>query len=195
MPFTATARFVERSLAKLKQPLEPAPDVPLSSLYTLAMHPATPFVIGSVYFLVVTYFNASRPDKRKDVLRGKVATSLIALHNLFLAIYSAWTFIGVAPYTIRHFGSALACARGSGVFRRAMCDASGELWDSSIAGYGYLFYLSKYYEGALPYPLCRSQRTSLAVVDTAILLGKGKRAHSLQVYHHIGAVLNPALQA
>jgi hypothetical protein len=51
------------------------------------------------------------------------------------------------------------------------------LWDAYILRYGYLFYLSKYYE----------------VIDTAILLFKGKKAKTLQVYHHAGAV-SPKLQ-
>ncbi|KFY08587.1 hypothetical protein V491_08420, partial [Pseudogymnoascus sp. VKM F-3775] len=49
----------------------------------------------------------------------------------------------------------------------------GRLWNEGLAFYGYFFYLSKFYE----------------VVDTAIILAKGKRSSTLQTYHHAGAML------
>ncbi|KAH0543276.1 hypothetical protein FGG08_002440 [Glutinoglossum americanum] len=50
---------------------------------------------------------------------------------------------------------------------------TGRLWNEGLAFYGWIFYLSKFYE----------------VVDTAIILAKGKRSSTLQVYHHAGAML------
>ena len=47
------------------------------------------------------------------------------------------------------------------------------MWNEGLAFYGYFFYLSKFYE----------------VVDTAIILAKGKRSSTLQTYHHAGAML------
>lgn len=49
----------------------------------------------------------------------------------------------------------------------------GRLWNEGLAYYGWLFYLSKFYE----------------VVDTAIVLAKGKKSSLLQTYHHAGAML------
>ncbi|OAA68249.1 fatty acid elongase [Niveomyces insectorum RCEF 264] len=49
----------------------------------------------------------------------------------------------------------------------------GRLWNEGLAFYGWIFYLSKFYE----------------VVDTLIILAKGKFSSTLQTYHHAGAML------
>ena len=49
----------------------------------------------------------------------------------------------------------------------------GRLWNRGLAFFGWIFYLSKFYE----------------VVDTAIILAKGKKSSTLQTYHHAGAML------
>ncbi|KAF2104515.1 hypothetical protein NA57DRAFT_30863 [Rhizodiscina lignyota] len=49
----------------------------------------------------------------------------------------------------------------------------GRLWNEGLAFWGWFFYLSKFYE----------------VVDTAIILVKGKKSSTLQMYHHAGAML------
>lgn len=49
----------------------------------------------------------------------------------------------------------------------------GRMWNEGLAFYGWLFYLSKFYE----------------VIDTAIILAKGKKSSFLQAYHHAGAML------
>ena len=49
----------------------------------------------------------------------------------------------------------------------------GRLWNEGIAFYGWLFYISKFYE----------------VMDTLIILAKGKRSSLLQTYHHAGAMI------
>jgi hypothetical protein len=48
----------------------------------------------------------------------------------------------------------------------------GRLWNEGLAFYGWFFYLSKFYE----------------VLDTLIILVKGKRSSTLQTYHHAGAM-------
>ncbi|KAI9653601.1 MAG: hypothetical protein M1831_005983 [Alyxoria varia] len=57
-----------------------------------------------------------------------------------------------------------------------MPDASdvGRIWNEGLAFWGWLFYLSKFYE----------------VVDTIIILLKGKRSSTLQTFHHAGAMLS-----
>lgn len=47
------------------------------------------------------------------------------------------------------------------------------MWEEGLAFYGWLFYLSKFYE----------------VVDTAIIIAKGKKSSLLQTYHHAGAMI------
>lgn len=49
----------------------------------------------------------------------------------------------------------------------------GRIWNEGLAFWGWFFYLSKFYE----------------VVDTAIIILKGKRSSTLQTYHHAGAML------
>ncbi|KAI5280529.1 hypothetical protein KEM54_003657 [Ascosphaera aggregata] len=52
-------------------------------------------------------------------------------------------------------------------------NVSGRLWNSGLAYFGWLFYVSKFYE----------------VIDTLIILAKGKKSSTLQTYHHAGAML------
>jgi len=49
----------------------------------------------------------------------------------------------------------------------------GRVWNEGLAFWGWIFYLSKFYE----------------VLDTAIIIAKGKRSSTLQTYHHAGAML------
>ena len=49
----------------------------------------------------------------------------------------------------------------------------GRIWNEGLAFYGWLFYISKFYE----------------MVDTAIILTKGKKSSVLQTFHHAGAML------
>ena len=49
----------------------------------------------------------------------------------------------------------------------------GRIWNEGLAYYGWLFYISKFYE----------------VLDTMIILAKGKKSSFLQTYHHAGAMM------
>lgn len=49
----------------------------------------------------------------------------------------------------------------------------GRIWNEGLAFVGWFFYLSKFYE----------------VLDTAIILAKGKRSGTLQTYHNAGAMM------
>lgn len=49
----------------------------------------------------------------------------------------------------------------------------GRLWNEGLAFWGWLFYMSKFYE----------------VLDAVIILAKGKRSPLLQTYHHAGIML------
>lgn len=50
----------------------------------------------------------------------------------------------------------------------------GRLWNEGLGFYGWLFYVSKFYE----------------LFDTAILLAKGKIPSTLQTFHHAGALIS-----
>jgi len=47
------------------------------------------------------------------------------------------------------------------------------LWEEALAWYGWWFYLSKFYE----------------VIDTAVIILKGRKSSLLQTYHHAGAMI------
>lgn len=52
------------------------------------------------------------------------------------------------------------------------CDSDMAAWTTTFPYYCYIFYLSKFYE----------------VLDTVIILAKGKKVGMLQSYHHTGAM-------
>lgn len=82
----------------------------------------------------------------------------VLIHNLLLCAYSAWTASNVLPMTISYL-------RTYGV-EETYCTKG--LWDSGMHYWGFLFYLSKYWE----------------LVDTMLLIVKGRSPIFLQVYHH-----------
>ena len=49
----------------------------------------------------------------------------------------------------------------------------GRIWNEGLAFYGWLFYISKFYE----------------VLDTFIPLARGRKSSFLQMYHHVGAMM------
>ena len=49
----------------------------------------------------------------------------------------------------------------------------GRIWNEGLAFYGWLFYVSKFYE----------------VIDTLIQFAKGKKSSGLQTFHHVGAMV------
>ena len=50
----------------------------------------------------------------------------------------------------------------------------GRIWNEGLAFYGWLFYLSKFYE----------------IFDTLIILAEGKKGSFLQTYYHVGAMIS-----
>lgn len=143
----------------------------LAKGYNLSMHLRTPLIFGFCYLMTVGYYNRRRPIKN-NYLAGPFGKTFIILHNLFLCLYSAYTFSVMAPAVYKSFMSGYRAGGMKGL-RHAYCDSDESLWSNYIIHYGYLFYLSKYYE----------------VLDTVIIVAKGGRARFLQVYHHTGACL------
>lgn len=91
---------------------------------------------------------------------------LVIAHNLFLCLFSAVTFSQVVPQLIDNFRTR--------PLREAFCDA-GDVWaQKGLATWTWIFYISKYYE----------------LLDTFILLKKGKQSSFLQTFHHSGAILS-----
>jgi len=143
---------------------------PLADCFDFFLDLRTPLTFGFVYLFLVFFFNQRRPSQNH--LRSKLSTTLVLLHNLGLCIYSCWNFLSLAPVVARVFTRAYSIAGFEG-FKHAYCDSDSSIYINYILPYGYLFYLSKYYE----------------VVDSFIILAKGSRVGVLQSYHHFGAIL------
>jgi hypothetical protein len=146
----------------------------------------------------------------------------VLAHNIFLAVFSALTFVGMIRalahtwpsrrdlHFLGKFWPGLRTQNGLAGAADALCklhgprgfgdavyydseshtwqatnpnvtlganglphnDDVGRLWHEGLAFWGWWFYLSKFYE----------------VLDTFIILAKGKRSSTLQTYHHTGAM-------
>jgi len=167
------ASYIQRLRSEVIQPLGENTPVPqlLARGYNLSMHLRTPLIFGFAYLMTVGYYNRRRPIK-KNYLAGPIGKTFIFSHNLFLCLYSAYTFSVMAPAVFNSFRSGYQAGGMKGL-RHAYCDSDDSLWTNFIIHHGYLFYLSKFYE----------------VIDTAIIIAKGSRVRFLQSYHHFGAML------
>ncbi|KAF9423742.1 hypothetical protein BGZ94_008193 [Podila epigama] len=151
--------------------------------FDLLVNWRTPLAIAALYVLMVVLLNPAQGKVSRVVAAdtaskdGKEAskkqqmsestpfmTTLVFVHNTILCVYSAWTFYGM-------FNAWRTCF-ASHSFMDAVCDTDNTFWDQ-LGYYSYYFYLSKYYE----------------IVDTIIILLKGRRSSLLQTYHHAGAII------
>ena len=183
-----------------------------ASLYNDALHVAVPITIALLYTVTVSYvnqINMNRKHKPWAFSKSLLFWAFVVLHNVFLALYSGWTFIGMlntirqswpgrgGQYGLAGAVDALCKVQGPrGLGSAATYNTStsswsftdkamklagdspdstdvGRIWNEGLAFYGWLFYLSKFYE----------------VLDTAIILTKGKKSSLLQTFHHAGAML------
>ncbi|GAA5822616.1 hypothetical protein JCM5353_005505 [Sporobolomyces roseus] len=159
-------------LASLKNAPKPAqpPNVPFPNAYEFFMNPLTPFIFGIVYFAVAK--TLSHYQNGRNRIQGKRWNTVVVAHNVFLAVYSAWTFLSTAPQVLGSFAQGFS-EHGFAGLVHAFCDSEHSIWGSQqFPRFTYIFYLSKFYE----------------IVDTAILLLKGKKVGMLQSYHHTGAI-------
>ncbi|KAI4256600.1 MAG: hypothetical protein LQ352_002040 [Teloschistes flavicans] len=179
--------------------------------YNNALSIAWPVIIALVYAVIAKYFdnrNKARDNRPWSFSKTSLFYTLVLLHNLFLAIYSAWTCLGMINaikqtlpgwegehklartvdglcklHGPRGYGSAASFSLTDYAWKltdrtmkldRDLPDTTdvGRLWNEGLAFYGWLFYLSKFYE----------------IVDTFIILVKGKNTSTLQTFHHAGAM-------
>ncbi|EWC44954.1 hypothetical protein DRE_01013 [Drechslerella stenobrocha 248] len=184
------------SFNNASQPIPPSiPHAIPSDIYTSLLDVRVPITIAAVYAITVHYLNGLVSKSSPPTPYGFAKTAsfkyFVILHNALLAVYSAWTFVGITS-TLRR---TISWDNGLGGFVHGLCkihddsvavginDVSGlggvsriagsGLWEEGLAFYGWLFYLSKFYE----------------VIDTAIILAKGRKSSTLQTYHHAGAMM------
>lgn len=182
-------------------------------IYVAALDYTVPLTIATLYAVTIkslNVYNKSRNKKPWAISKTRPFFAFVVLHNIFLAVYSAWTFWGmvgtmrrsiISPMgpagfvgTVDSFcrlhgssgvGNSIYYDEASSSFLSAVGGAPivdgipsrnemGRMWNEGLAYYGWIFYLSKFYE----------------VLDTFIILAKGKLSSTLQTYHHAGAMLS-----
>lgn len=185
-------------------------------LFLAALDARVPLTIAATYAITVKLLNKyNRANGKQPWAISKTAgfRFFVVLHNVFLAVYSAWTFWGMLGAMRRsivnpfgpgglaatadsacrlhgapglgnsvYFNEHLSRFESSGPDVPAGLIGAdgipsgaqmGRIWNEGLAYFGWLFYLSKFYE----------------VLDTFIILAKGKPSSTLQTYHHAGAML------
>lgn len=184
-----------------------------ADLYNDLLSPAWPITIATVYAITVFSVNASNRkagNKPWAISKTRLFRAFVIAHNVFLAVYSAVTCAAMVQ-ALRHTWSGASSQNGLVGAVDALCKMHGprglggaaaynsstnlweiknglirlgangspdptdvgRLWNEGLAFWGWFFYLSKFYE----------------VLDTFIILAKGKRSSTLQTYHHAGAML------
>ncbi|THZ58031.1 hypothetical protein D6C85_10332 [Aureobasidium pullulans] len=182
-------------------------------VFNRALDVKVPITIATTYVITVLAINAY--NRRQGNKPWWISTTrgfkiFVVLHNVFLAVYSGVTFYamcrainatwpgldnsagvaGVADSLCkingpRGLGDAVYYNATSNLWQtkneiiklmpEGVPDSTdvGRLWNEGLAFWGWFFYLSKFYE----------------VIDTGIIVAKGKRSATLQTYHHAGAML------
>ena len=184
-----------------------------SSVYNNVLSPYYPILFALIYATAVSagnQINRKREYKPWGFSKTLPFQLFVVLHNVLLAVFSAWTFVGMVA-ALRHSLPEWHNENGLAALVDSMCkingprglgDATtynpstqiwevtnkainldisgtpdttdlGRLWNEGLAFWGWLFYVSKFYE----------------VLDTAIILTKGRKSSMLQTYHHAGAML------
>ncbi|KAM5351580.1 hypothetical protein ACJ41O_004303 [Fusarium nematophilum] len=181
-------------------------------IFAAALDAKVPLTIATLYAVTVkslNIYNNSHGKKPWAISKTRPFFVFVVLHNVFLAVYSAWTFWGMLGGMRRSIlnptgpqglagtadsfcrlhgsqgiGNSIYYSDTSSTFVSTAQNApfvdglpsgteAGRIWNEGLAYYGWIFYLSKFYE----------------VLDTFIILAKGKPSSTLQTYHHAGAMM------
>ncbi|KAK9240297.1 GNS1/SUR4 family-domain-containing protein [Lipomyces kononenkoae] len=149
----------------------------LSSSFHILMDIRVPVTVATLYATCVHILNRSRGQGAEPARFARTALFrwLVIAHNLFLCVYSAWTCLGMIFSLLRTVTEmSRTHSSGTSSFWRGLCSLDEGIWGHGLNYYGFLFYLSKFYE----------------ILDTVIILAKGKRSSLLQTYHHGGAMIS-----
>lgn len=213
-PSAVSFSFPPSILLQVPPTNNPPPLRPPSFLFTPAIYDAVldfrvPTTIVCIYIAGViasNKYNESRRYKPWAISTTMWFFYSVVAHNVVLAMYSAWNFVG----TFNTLGRGIRISSETGVVGLVdrLCKIhgapglgnamiyrpefstwttqasnetvnlpsptdSGRLWNEGLAFYGWLFYMSKFYE----------------LLDTLIILAKGKSSSALQSYHHTGVIM------
>ncbi|ODV93704.1 hypothetical protein PACTADRAFT_4607 [Pachysolen tannophilus NRRL Y-2460] len=196
-------------------PLSPFNDehVFLNKLYVNSLDTRVPFTIAIVYFTSVYLCNKYirqrqlkqyllKNESIKDITKinfkklppapfkfakTKIFKIFVILHNIFLCGFSIYSFIGMTKsiYNNSHkiipniFELKNLNFSKNELFWQSICNLENGIWSNKnnlkgLAFYSFWFYISKFYE----------------ILDTIIILAKGKQSSILQSYHHSGAMIS-----
>jgi hypothetical protein len=190
-----------------------------NNIYQAVLRPEVPVAVASIYIvsvLLLNAYDAQRKEKNNGqpkpwwIARQPWFDALVVAHNAGLIVYSALTFLAMLRAAIhtwpgynsetgaagvvdayckmhgpRGFGDAAAYNTTINIWeiKNSLLHLDyngnpdptdvGRLWNEGLAFWGWFFYVSKFYE----------------VVDTLVIVAKGKRSPTLQTYHHSGAML------
>ncbi|KAK6459270.1 fatty acid elongation protein-like protein [Scheffersomyces xylosifermentans] len=209
-------------LPTLDTPVPPSPfeNEWLTKIFNASMNVTTPLTIAIVYFSSVHFINPivknrqlakyrqKNPNEKSDeepkrlaaapyaIARSPLFKVFVLLHNIFLCVYSVWTFYGMTSsifntmdlfkgdilpslyptlyaenYTFKNFELFFQsiCDSKQGIFSRILTSEGHH----NLEIFGWWFYISKFYE----------------VIDTIVILLKGRPSSLLQSYHHAGAMM------
>lgn len=179
----------------LDVPAGPPQDSLLASYFDFFMDVRVPIAIAATYAAFVHIANHIRKTNKKPlaICNSGLFKAFVIAHNVGLCVYSAWTFLGMTSSIVRtvvdgasHASASMTPTDGflasealwlgsaKSNFWRGLCDLNSGIWENGLKYYGFFFYLSKFYE----------------VLDTVIILAKGRQSSLLQTYHHAGAMLS-----
>ncbi|GLA31992.1 hypothetical protein AnigIFM63326_010909 [Aspergillus niger] len=168
-----------------------------AEVYDYPLHIAFPILFASSYVLIIAYLNSinrKRCHKPWRLTQTRSFHYLVLFHNIGLAVFSAWVFCGLLSTVYRnlpsikreaysvHVAATLCHIEGRYILHNSVLNATRIVWDTGYGdglwqrGLGYfcwVMYMSKYYE----------------VMDTVILILKGKEITFLQTYHHSGVMI------
>lgn len=127
---------------------------------TTGLHWTFPF-FGTAFY-IWTLFRFAPEGKKISI--SPTAKKLVVLHNILLAVFSFYVFVQMSFILYFEFST----LGWKGFFHKTFF---GDDWEQ-IDWYGWVFYISKYYE----------------FIDTWILMSRGVKPVILQTFHHTGAV-------
>jgi hypothetical protein len=166
------------------------------TLFHFFLEPKVPITVAAVYLISVIYLNRlneSRQNRPWNFAKTWTFKVLVLCHNIFLALFSALVFYGLChmlwdcwpqktePNALAQVADTLCRINGPTGPRSTRASEtaissqfqSHRLWNHGYAYLSWCFYISKFYE----------------VLDTLIILAKGKRSSMLQTYHHAGVMI------
>ncbi|KAJ5350625.1 hypothetical protein N7541_008352 [Penicillium brevicompactum] len=144
-----------------------------STIFDISLDLQFPLTFAVLYISAVVLLNrinASRQYRPWGFSKKPTFRAFVVVHNALLALFSAWTFYGIC-HALKN------CWPGQGPnyythIAEVICGTDSKAAKGS-AYIGWIFYMSKFYE----------------VLDTMVILARGKKSSLLQTYHHAGVML------